>query len=381
MAIQRVLIAINVRWWNAEAAYALNLAKGLTERGIKVWLLANPGSPVHQKAGTLGMEVIEDVLLDSASPIQQWRNFKILKTHITENQIQLINSFKSNGAFLFSLIRRFNSNVTYIKTRGVAVPPKRNFVNRYVYCTKSCDGIITTGSLVHGWMRTLLGEKTNQQLRTIYYGDSPIGEGELSETSNQRRELGIPQESLLFCLLGRTQKVKGHQLLLDALVLLSDLDIHLLFLVKDPDEFPQELTSMKKFIKDHNLQERVTILGHQKNLHSVLSVVDFGVIPSLDSEVNCRVCVEFFSMGIPVISFPTGTLPDIIHHRKNGYLCRDKTVGELVEGIRWMSKLQQGSSNLRDQALSDYRKSYTLQAMTDLTLDFYKLCRSLKESR
>ena len=50
MPLKSVLLSINVRWWNAEAAYAVNLARGLILNGIEVMLIVNPGSPVHQKA-------------------------------------------------------------------------------------------------------------------------------------------------------------------------------------------------------------------------------------------------------------------------------------------------------------------------------------------
>jgi glycosyltransferase involved in cell wall biosynthesis len=368
-------LAINVRWWNAEAAYALNLARGLKEQGVKVWMIVDPGSPVHHKATTYELPVITDIRLDSVSPLKQLENLKRLRTHIADKKIQLINSFKSNGAFLFSLVRRLVPGLIYIKTRGVASPPKDNYFNRVLYGPKSCDGIITTGSIVNQWVRELLGEQTSQLIKVIYYGDSLVRNGGSTEIPAELATLGISSESRVFCLLGRTQKVKGHLLLLDAITELVGSDIHLLFLVKDLEEFPEELEVIRNFIKQNHLESRVKILGFQKDLQAVLSVVDFGVIPSLASEVNCRVCVEFFSMGIPVISFPTGTLPDIVRHKKNGYLCKEKSASELISGINWVLNSHGDDSQIRKQALHDYETRYTLGKMAEETLKFYERCK------
>ena len=40
----RILITSNVRWWNAEAAYAAILARELLNAGHKVWVLTLPNS-------------------------------------------------------------------------------------------------------------------------------------------------------------------------------------------------------------------------------------------------------------------------------------------------------------------------------------------------
>ena len=146
MSISRILLSINVRWWNAEAAYALNLARGLKDRGCQVWMIVNPQSPVHKKAEEFGIPVITDIDLDSISPLSHMSNLFKLLNYVDSFNIQLINSFKSNGSFLFSLVRRLRRHVCYVKTRGEARPPRRNMANRYLYGKRGCDGLIAVGT-------------------------------------------------------------------------------------------------------------------------------------------------------------------------------------------------------------------------------------------
>ncbi|MBU3916080.1 glycosyltransferase family 4 protein, partial [bacterium] len=320
MIIQKVLLAINVRWWNAEAAYAMNVARGLVNKGIQVWMIVNNESPVHEKALKYNIGVITDIELDSKSPFVHWKNLKKILRLVDNQNIQVINSYKSNGSFLFSLVRRLRPGILYVKTRGEARLPKNHFLNRYLYGSKACDGIVTVGEQVKDWVRELVPDKDKQRITIIHYGDTAVEPEKVVNRKAIRQGLTISPTDKLFALLGRTQKVKGHLVLLKSMRLLESLPIHLLFLIKDLDEFPEELKEINSFIQLNGLKDKVTILGFQKKLGEIMTCVDCGVIPSLASEVNCRVAVEFFSLGIPVIAFPTGTLPDIIRHKKNGFL-------------------------------------------------------------
>ncbi len=372
MSATRILLSINVRWWNAEAAYALNLAIGLQAEGCQVWMIVNPGSPVHLKAEERGIPVITDIRLDAVSPLTHGLNLTKLLVYIDSLDIQLINSFKSNGAFLFSLVRRLRPGVCYIKTRGEARSPRRNIFNRFLYGTRACDGIVAVGSPVQKWLQNLGLEK--QHIKIIHYGGAGIEPTSDKVKRDVRRGLNIRQDVKVLTLLGRTQSVKGHRLLLEAMVSLKSKPWHLLFLVKDLEEFPEELTYLEGFIGANDLRDRVTILGFQDNLAQVLSITDLGVIPSLGSEVNCRVAVEFFSMGRPVLAFPTGTLPDIVRHEGNGYLTREKTAEELVLGIRWLILDEDRLRRLGESAQQDYGFRYTLEKMTQDTLNYYNRC-------
>ena len=356
----RLIFSINVRWWNAEAAYAINVARIFKEKGHRVWLLVNGGSPVEEKALFYGLDVITQVRLDTHSVLQQIQNLNWLLKFIDQNDIQLINSFKSNGAILFSLIKRYRPHIRYIKTRGEARPPKNNFFNRILYGTSGCHGVVAVGKTVERWIGELKLEK--QRVKTIYYGASPLSDPP---------ELMPPGGEKVLALVGRIQEVKGHIYILKALEQLRDKTVKLHFFVKDLAEFPHELEKIKRFIKLKQMDNQVTITGFQTDIGSALKKVHLGVVPSLSSEVNCRVVVEMFSLGIPVLAFPTGTLPELIKHQVNGYLCRERSVAELKRGLEYLFSPKCDLSALRKNALKSYLENYTLEDLFQETYKFY----------
>lgn len=376
MVLQRVLLAINVRWWNAEAAYAVNVARGLIKQGIQVWIIVNQNSPAHHKVLELGIPAITEIALDSLSPISHWKNFIRLLHLLDQNKIQVINSFKSNGSFIFSLARYFRPGVLYIKTRGEARPPKMNLANTLIYGTKACDGIIAVGNQVRQWICKL--KIDDQNVRTIYFGDSGLKLKSSAESMAVRQRLNISVNTRVLALIGRTQTVKGHLILLKAFEILRERDLYLLFLVKDLGEFPKELRMIENFIEKKGLEKRVTILGFQKNLGKIVSGVDLGIVSSLASEVICRVAVEFFSLAIPVLAFPVGCLPEVVQHGKNGYVCEATTAEELVKGIKWMTENETRLKQTGQFALESYRENYSLKQLATETLEFYQYCSSKK---
>ncbi len=362
----KVLISINVRWWNAEAAYAINAARGLIDLGCQVWVIVNDGSLVHDKAIDHQIPAITDIHLDSTSPFVQWFNYRKLIKIIEQKQIQVINSFKSNGAFLFTLLKKRFPYLTYIKTRGEARVPKNHFLNRYLYGVNACDGIISVSHQVEQWVKDLA---PNNPIQTIYYGDSALKSTPGTSAGDIRRQLSIPSNAIVLALVGRTQKIKGHSLLLEALHLLRNREIHILFLVKDLKENPEELIELENYVTNKKLTNQVTILGFQNNLGDIMRIIDIGVIPSTESEVNCRVSVEFFSMGIPVIAFPTGSLPEIVEHQRTGLICQQKTSQSLKESIEELSRSDYRM--LGENAYNAFKARFDLPVFSQAIHSFY----------
>jgi len=179
---------------------------------------------------------------------------------------------------------------------------------------------------------------------------------------------------ITMALVGRTQDIKGHQIALKALAKIKNLKIHLFFFVKDLEEYPDELISIKQIMEDDQLGNRVTITDFLPDLGDTLSLIDFGIIPSLASEVNCRVVVEFFSLAKPVIVFPTGSLPEVVKHNLSGLVCAHKTSDSLAEAIQTLANQCDFREKLAENAFLEYKTRFSLSVLADKTLNFYKKC-------
>ena len=54
-----ILITVSVRWWNANAYYAISLAEALSNMGHKVYVAGDPDYPPTIRAKDAGLEILE----------------------------------------------------------------------------------------------------------------------------------------------------------------------------------------------------------------------------------------------------------------------------------------------------------------------------------
>lgn len=84
----------------------------------------------------------------------------------------------------------------------------------------------------------------------------------------------------------------------------------------------------------------------------------FGVVPSFDSEVICRVAVEFMQLGTPVLVSDAGALPEIVKkviHIENGVIHRESEVIHRNPGLIFASGESESWNRVFEEALSVLR--------------------------
>lgn len=83
--------------------------------------------------------------------------------------------------------------------------------------------------------------------------------------------------------------------------------------------------------------DKVYNMGRLHDIYSLnllYSACDVFVIPSL-AESFGQTALEAIVCGTPVVGFNVGGIPDIIQHKKNGYLAKYKDSDDFREGIEW----------------------------------------------
>ena len=71
------------------------------------------------------------------------------------------------------------------------------------------------------------------------------------------------------------------------------------------------------------------------SLSMVYTAADVFVAPSIQESFGNTV-LEAIACGTPCVAFPVGGIPDMIEHKKNGYLASPFDVEDLAHGITWV---------------------------------------------
>ncbi|MEL0277998.1 MAG: glycosyltransferase family 4 protein [Deltaproteobacteria bacterium] len=367
----RILITSNVRWWNAEAAYAAILARELLNAGHKVWVLTLPNSLNETKLRNWNLPIITDIPLSSSNPWQLWRAYQRLKSLIEEQQIQIVNAHRSEGFPLLVLLRQRLKSFALIRTRGTTRPLRDHWLNRRLH-EDWIESVIVPAQVIASQLRQVLNLPP-ERLHVIYYPVNPstIGVKGESEAQQSRSEcldrLGIPKHCRVIGIVGRIRPVKGQRILLKSFVALRKRfpDIVLLMLYRDTNETEAEWQGLLQDLVESNLLQSVYLYGYREDVLEIMRHTDIGVVSSVDSEVICRVAVEFFSVGTPVVAFPTGALPEIIQDGVTGRIAKDKSAEALAEALEWMlespERIAEFGQNARQQSLERFDPNKLLE--------------------
>ncbi len=367
----RILITSNVRWWNAEAAYAAALARELLNAGHKVWVLTLPNSLNETKLRNWNLPIITDIPLSSSNPWQLWWAYRRLQSLIEEQQIQIVNAHRSEGFPLLVLLRQRLKSFALIRTRGTTRPLRDHWLNRKLH-EDWIESVIVPAQVIASQLRQVLN-LPSERLQVIYYPVNPSSidsQGE-SEAQQSRLEcldrLGIPRHCRVIGIVGRIRPVKGQRILLKSFATLRKRfpDIVLLMLYRDTNETEAEWQGLLQDLVESNLQQSVYLYGYREDVLEIMRHTDIGVVSSVDSEVICRVAVEFFSVGTPVVAFPTGALPEIIQDGVTGRIAKDKSAAALAEILEWMlespERIAGFGKNARQQSLERFDPNKLLE--------------------
>lgn len=367
----RILITSNVRWWNAEAAYAATLARELLNAGHKVWVLTLPNSLNETKLRNWNLPIITDIPLSSSNPWQLWQAYRRLQSLIEEQQIQIVNAHRSEGFPLLVLLRQRLKSFALIRTRGTTRPLRDHWLNRKLH-EDWIESVIVPAQVIASQLRQVLN-LPSERLQVIYYPVNPSSidsQGE-SEAQQSRLEcldrLGIPRHCRVIGIVGRIRPVKGQRILLKSFATLRKRfpDTVLLMLYRDTNETEAEWQGLLQDLVESNLQQSVYLYGYREDVLEIMRHTDIGVVSSVDSEVICRVAVEFFSVGTPVVAFPTGALPEIIQDGVTGRIAKDKSAEALAEILEWMlespERISEFGKNARQQSLERFDPNKLLE--------------------
>lgn len=163
-----------------------------------------------------------------------------------------------------------------------------------------------------------------------------------------RQYFSLPTDKsvLLFGAQWLTDPRKGADLLCDALKQLEQPYTLLLF--------GRGMLPLENF--SHISVRRLGNLIDDISLAMVYSAADVFVCPSREDNLPNTVA-EALACGTPCAAFAVNGLPDMIEHKKNGWLAQPFDTADLADGIRWLTRnprQDQLRQAAREKAVSEY---------------------------
>jgi glycosyltransferase involved in cell wall biosynthesis len=236
-----------------------------------------------------------------------------------------------------------------VRVRGQAAVVRDTFLNRWTY-GRGADVVVCVADVV----RARIPFAKSLPAVAVF----PFCSRFARESSPAPALEGSPEEPLafldetppidprlpLFLVVGRFDPVKGHLALLQAFgefarrlpvpsstgtpeQLRATLPVQLVFVGRSENVLAQSLVERtveawkgtvvthgtRAFVEGCEGRARLFVFDERvEDVHRLMRISHFGIVPSLGSEVICRVAVEFLQSGTPLLSSTAGALAEII---------------------------------------------------------------------
>ena len=156
------------------------------------------------------------------------------------------------------------------------------------------------------------------------------------------------------------KSIKGEYLLLDSLKKINNKsDYHLIVFGDNNNSFSNELKITT--FSTGSISNPLILAG-------IYNLCDVFVCPSLLENLP-NVCIESLFCGVPVAAFNTGGIPDIVEHKKTGYLAQCFDAEDLYNGILYCID---NHNELSHNALIKTQKDFNNKDIIQKHVDFYK---------
>ena len=123
-------------------------------------------------------------------------------------------------------------------------------------------------------------------------------------------------------------------------------------------------------------------LGYMSDTDKIVAAyraADLFVLPSL-SENLPNTIMEAMACGVPCVGFNVGGIPEMIDHRKNGYVAAYKDAEDLANGMRWV--LQEADYQaLSSAAVRKVSVSYSQQSVAVKYIEVYNQALAYRHYR
>ncbi len=354
----------------------LDIAEAVVRAGGRALVASQGGRLAPELAARGG--VLVRLPMDSKNPFTVWRNGDRLARLIKREGVSLVHARSRMPAW--SALRAVHRTGTpFVTTYHGVYSAKSGWKRRYNAVMASGDVVIANSAYTR---QHVIEEHKIHPLEVVAiprgvdlarFTPDLVSPARIAEL---RAAWGLANDDsrVLVLLAGRLTRWKGQALLVEAAKRLKGQGVENFVVILAGDDQGRNVyrNELEAAIKAAGLTERVRLVGHCRDMPAAYLACDIAVAPSLKPEAFGRTAVEPQAMGRPVLAADHGATAETVIPGESGWLVQpgdaDAWASALAEAV---SLTPQQRAAVGAAGAERTRRLYSLQAMTDATLDIY----------
>jgi glycosyltransferase involved in cell wall biosynthesis len=361
----KILVLFTHVWCGGRAGgaetHALQLMKEMSLRGHQITFVAASG-PFGEENTPQGVTAEYRLPFQSLNPLDKLTAYRQLIEIINRHQIDIVHAHHRTGGYFAEAIFR-RTGVPYVITVHDIWhhAPFKFLHGRFLHRMIAVSAFIQRGLMERFGV-------TEQQVRVIHNGVDPalIEKASAEEAARLRERFGVGEE-VVFSLVARITKSKGHYDLIEALRLLPrTLNYKCLIAGEGKDK-----KKLQALVARYGLGERVVFCGFQANVPALLRASDVILQPSHREPFGLSIVEGMFAGKAPLVS-DSGGIPEIVTNGFDGIVFPARDASALAKGIQLLVNDPALRHRLGEEAARTANRRFLLSKTIDETEACYR---------
>ena len=346
---------------------AVELAAGLARRDFDSTLCVSRHPPPHEldhhqlhqerQVRDAGGRVL-GLSRRSRIDLRAWRP---LLSYLRKERIQVLHAHMVNANIWATVLGRLAGVpviVSHEHTWSYQGRPLRRLIDRHLIARGS-DAFVAVSAEDRRKMIEVEGiDAADTVVVPNGISDLPAPSGR-----NVRSELGLPPGRPLVLALGRLERQKGFDVLIEAAGRMPDVTV---VIAGEGDE----RDSLDELLRRRGLGDRVLLLGFRSDVPDLLAAADVVVFPSRFEGSPLSV-IECMATGAAIVATRVGGVPELLDDGAHALLVPPENPAELVEAVLRVVREPELGAELGAHARERQQAEFGIEAMLDRLYELY----------
>ena len=350
--------------WRGGELQTLYLLEGLARRGFRVFLCAQKGSPLAERARAANIETAE---VQMRGEIDIFAAAKISRL-IKRFDPALVHYHTSHAHTLGAMacwLRGYKRPRTLLTRRVDFSIYRHSFLGLNHLKYRVVDHIVTISRAI---LAVLLADGLPpDNIDCVPSGVDPKRFSDVKPV-DLRSELGLPSDIKLVGNIAFFADHKGQRYLVEAAPTILERFPNCAIVLIGEGGLRKPLM---KLAKQLGVEDRVLFPGFRNDVPAILRSLDVYAMPSHQEGLGTAI-LDALCCGVPVVASDAGGIPEVVHHDVNGLLVPPQRSPELAEAILRVLTNEEEAARYSAAGPVTIEREYTVDRMVDGNIEVYR---------
>lgn len=347
----------------------------LVQKGHQVDIACNAEKlPLNARYEELGCKFYQIDFSRSPLSSGNFRAYRQLKALIKDGGYDIVHCHTPNASVITRLVCR-----SFRKSSGLQVfytahgfhffkgAPKLNWMVYYPvekFCARYTDKLITINKEDYEVAKAHFKAKQLHYIPGVGIDLSKY-ENVRSDASAVRQAIGVPEKAFMLLSVGEINVNKNHKVIVKALALLQDPNIHYVLAGRGDQE-----QALMELAQELEVSDQVHLLGYRKDIPDLIHAADVFCFPSYREGLGVA-ALEAMAGGLPVLTSNVHGINDYSESGKTGFKFAPEDIRGFTQGIYTLVSKPDLRRKIRENNL-EIVKAYTMETILDQLSKLYE---------